>query len=104
MAGNFQQDYRRSNVTYASVSLTTSGNEIDFDIRANTTLFSKVKVAREIVIRNTHPAYIKFNDVENDAIEVFAREGLASSGMPIENIYITTVAGCHIRVYLIGWN
>jgi hypothetical protein len=98
------QDYRRSNVTYASISLTTSGNEIDFDVKAHTALFSKVKVAREIVIRNTHPIYVKFNDVENDAIEAFAREGLASSGMPIENIYVTTVAGCHLRFYLIGWN
>lgn len=98
------QDYRRSNVTYASISLTTSGNEIDFDIGANTTLFSKVKVAREIVIRNTHPAFIKFNDTESDPIEVFAREGLASSGMPIENIYITTVADCIIRVFMVGWN
>lgn len=98
------QDYRRSNVTYAAISLTTSGNEIDFDIRANTALFSKVKVAREIVIRNTHPTYVKFNDISNDAIEVFAREGIASSGMPIENIYITTVAGCIIRVFMIGYN
>jgi hypothetical protein len=98
------QDYRRSNVTYASVSLTTSGNVIDFDIKSNTTLFSKVKVAREIVIRNTHPTYVKFNDTGNDAIEVFAREGVASSGMPIENIYITTVAGCRIRVFMIGYN
>lgn len=98
------QDYRRSNATYASVSLTTSGDVVDLDLRSNTSLFSKVRVAREIVIRNTYPMYVKFNDVENDPIEVFAREGLSSSGMPIENIYITTVAGCLIRVYMIGWN
>jgi hypothetical protein len=100
----YVQDYRRSNVSYASRSLTVSGNVIDLDIGAETGLFSKVVVGREIVIRNTQPFYIKFNSTENDPIEVFAREGIHSSGMPIESIYVTTVEGCHLRFYMVGYN
>jgi hypothetical protein len=104
MANGIMQDYRRSNVTYASISLTASGNLIDYNLAENTTLFNKVKVARELVVRNTHPMFIKLNSETNDPIEVFAREGVATSGIPIENLFITTVAGCVIRVFSVGYN
>jgi hypothetical protein len=104
MVGDKTQDYRRSNITYASVSVTASGNLIDYNIAENTSLFNKVQVARELIVRNTAPMFIKLNSDQNDPIEVFAREGVATSGIPISNLYITTVAGCVIRVFLVGYN
>jgi len=103
MAGEYQ-DYRRSTRQYAAISITTSGNVSDFDVKAETALFDNIRVAQMVVIRNTHPMWLRFNSINSDQVEIFANEGINMANIPVSNIYITTVGGCVIRMLTIGWN
>ena len=98
------QDYRRSNVKYASISYTVPDNMVDFSFKSNTELFDKLQIIRELIIRNTGPIFIKLNDISEDPIEIFAKEGFQTSGFPVEDILITAAQGCVLRITGIGWN
>jgi hypothetical protein len=97
-------DPARAWQNYASITMTASGNLADYDVQANTTLFSKVKQARELMIRNSAEVQIKLNDLQEDPIDIEPYEGLLVSGLPINNLYVTTASGCKFRALLIGWN
>ena len=97
-------DYPRSHVAYDAISLTTSGTIIDYSLKENTTLFDRITVIREMTLRNTLPVYVKLNVVTNAAIELLEGEGINSSGLPIEDIFITAVSGTLVRIFGVGWN
>jgi hypothetical protein len=98
-------DPPRPHVSYSSVSVTVSGNAVDFSIKDNTSLFDRLTYGREVVVRNTYPVLLKLNEQSNDPIELYSYEGISTSGIPISDILITTTAsGSRIRVWILGWN
>jgi hypothetical protein len=97
-------DLSRAHVRYASVSITLAEDVIDWSLRENTTLFDRMNVGREIVLRNTSPVFVRLNSTTNDVIELFEYEGLNMVGYPVEDIFISGATGSIIRVILIGWN
>jgi hypothetical protein len=97
-------DYARAHVRYASVSITLAEDVIDWSLRENTTLFDRMNVGREIVLRNTAPVFVRLNSAFNDVIELFEYEGLNIVGYPVEDIFISGASGAVIRVLLLGWN
>lgn len=99
------QNYRRSIIRYASVTFDISGIVEDLDVKANSTLFDNVEVARELCLRTTQAVDIKFNDSANDKISLFKNEGIDMTDIPITNIYITTTSkGGVIRMWVTGYN
>jgi hypothetical protein len=97
-------DLTRSLIGYASVSLTLAQDVIDWSLKEHTTLFEKMNVGRELVLRNTAPIFIKLNSSTNDTIELFEYEGLNTVGYPVEDIFISGAAGSVIRILMLGWN
>jgi len=99
------QNYRRSIVRYASVVFDISGIVEDLDVRANSTLFDNVEVARELCLRTTQAIDIRFNSPTNDQITLFKGEGIDMGEIPITNVYITTTAeGGFVRLWVTGYN
>jgi len=99
------QNYRRSIVRYASVVFDISGIVEDLDVKANSTLFDNVEVARELCLRTTQPIDIKFNSPTNDQITLFKGEGIDMGEIPISNVYITTTSeGGFVRLWVTGYN
>ena len=96
-------DPSRSYSRYASISIDLS-NVVDYDIKANTALFNRIKVARVCMIRTTAPIYVKFNSTDDDPIEFFSEDGFNFGLLPIENIFITAASSAHIRIVTIGYN
>jgi hypothetical protein len=94
----------RSHVSYAFVSVTLSSNVTDWSLRENTTLFSKIQVGREMVLKNTAPIFVRLNDIANDAIELFEHEGIVTVGYPIEDLFISGASGTIVRVQILGFN
>ena len=97
-------DYPRPKIAYAAKTITISETTEDYDVRANTTLFSKINYARELVLRNVGNVSIKFNETDNDSIDLYNQEGINMVGIPISNIYITTEGSAVVRVWITGWN
>jgi hypothetical protein len=99
------QNYRRSVVKYASVVFDITGIVEDLDVKANSTLFDNVEVARELCLRTTQPIDIRFNSPINDQITLFKGEGIDMGEIPISNVYITTSAvGGFVRLWIVGYN
>lgn len=99
------QNYRRSIIRYASVTFDISGIVEDLDVKANSTLFDNVEVARELCLRTTQPIDIRFNDPANNQIVLFKGEGIDMTDIPISNLYITTSSeGGFVRIWIIGFN
>lgn len=96
-------DPSRAYSRYGSISIDLN-NVVDYNIRENTALFDKVKVARVCMIRTTAPIYVKFNSTDDDPIEFFSQDGFNFGLLPIENIFITAASTSHIRVVIIGYN
>ena len=96
-------DPSRAFTRYASISIDLS-NIVDYNIKENTTLFDKIKVARVCSIRTTAPIYVKLNTTEADPIEFFSNDGFNFGLLPIENIFITAASPTHIRIIIIGYN
>jgi hypothetical protein len=105
---NFNQithDYPRSHVRYGAVTVEIPAGTTDYDIDANTDLFSRVEVAREFNIKTTEDIQIRINDTGNDAIDVWAEEGFILVGYPTTNFFVTTGSSASIlRFIVIGWN
>jgi hypothetical protein len=97
-------DLARAHVRYASVSITLAEDVIDWSIKDHTTLFDKMAVGREIVLRNTAPIFVRLNSATNDVIELFEYEGLNIVGYPVEDIFISGASGAVIRVLILGYN
>ena len=97
-------DPARAWQNYGAITITASGGLTGYDMAANTTLFSKVKTARELMIRNTQEMSVRFNGMQEDEVFIDPYEGLLISGLPISNIYVTATPGCRFKILLIGWN
>lgn len=99
------QDYRRSHISYASVVFDISGAVTDFDVKANSDLFTRINVARELTLRTTKNLDVKFNSIDGDAISLLKSEGIDMTEIPITNIYLTTTTqGAWVRIWIIGYN
>lgn len=98
-------DFPRAGIVYAAITLHVSGAVSDYDVKENTYLFDKLTYGREIVIRSTGAISVKFNAVTNDPVDLFANEGINTSGLPVSNIFITSTGGeSVVRVWMVGWN
>lgn len=97
-------DFARSWVNYESVTITTSSGLINYNVKAETTLFTKITYAREFVLRTTKPANVRLNEVTNDTITLFSNEGLNMAGIPISNVYLDSDPNAVIRIWIVGWN
>jgi hypothetical protein len=96
-------DPSRAYSRYASVSFDLA-NTVDYDVKANTTLFDRTTVARVCMIRSTMPIYVKLNSTDDDPIEFFSNDGFNFGLLPVENIFITAAEEAHIRIVTIGYN
>jgi hypothetical protein len=68
-------------------------------------LFKGITHGREVVLRNTAPILLRLNDPQNDPIELYSYEGINTAGIPVSDLFITTMSGgSDIRVWLLGWN
>jgi hypothetical protein len=98
-------DPARAWVDYASVSLSIESAITDLNVQANSTLFSRIKLGREILIKTDKQIAVKLNLATNDAIDLLDGEALPIAGIPISNIFITTTAaGAFVRIIILGWN
>jgi hypothetical protein len=97
-------DLTRALIRYASVNITLAEDVIDWSLKEHTTLFEKMNVGREVVLRNTAPIFVKLNSSTNDVIELFEHEGLNVVGYPVEDIFISGAAGSIVRILMLGWN
>jgi hypothetical protein len=57
-----------------------------------------------LVLRNVGDVGVRFNDPENDQIDLYSHEGINMEGIPIGNIFLTTSGGAIVRVWMTGWN
>lgn len=89
---------------YAAATITVSGGVTDFNVNQNSSLFSKVSVPTEILIRNgASPLIIKFNAPAHDSVALPANSVLNFSGLIISNIYVTnTEATTTMEVFTLG--
>jgi hypothetical protein len=91
-------------LTYAHVELTTSGAISDYDMVANSSLFSNLTTANEILVRAGADDFsVKFNSVDNDSIPIDATAAFGVGSLVINNLYITCSGATTIRVYVAGW-
>lgn len=97
-------DHSRSYVRYAAVTIDFSSSETNFSVKNNTDLFNNIKWARELVLRTSKAVGVKFNKTTEDEIDLYAGEGINMSGIPIEDIFLTTNTNPVVRIWIVGWN
>jgi hypothetical protein len=98
-------DFPRSNVTYGAVTIQITGPVTEYDVKANTNLFRRINWAREFVLRNSGAISVKLNSLDNDAIDLFANEGINTNGVSIGNVYITSIDDeAIVRIIITGYN
>jgi hypothetical protein len=89
---------------YASVVLTISGAASDYSVQDNSTLFSKLTVAHELLIKDGDSDFtIKFNQASNDSIPIVKAGQISIEGYSITDIFITASGNLTVNLVTLGW-
>lgn len=106
IASTKYKEFPRPYTSYASADVTVSGNASNYDISANTTLFSKISNAQEVLFRVYNgDISIKLNSITNDAITVEAGAWFNVQNLLVNNIYVTTASGSAlVKIMSLGWS
>jgi hypothetical protein len=67
-------DHIRLHNHYEAVKITFTEDKVEFDVKENTTLFTKINWAREWYVKSTADIVIKLNNTDNDGIDVWSYE------------------------------
>jgi hypothetical protein len=91
---------------YASATLTVSGSVVDYNVKDNSSLFTRVSVPTGVKLRNgSSPLTIKFNASTNDPVRLAADEDFEFNGLVVTNMYVTNsgVSATTVDVFTTGW-
>lgn len=96
------QGYPKSFTAYGACDCTVSG-VTNYDVLANTSLFSNITNGNELVVRvYGGNVSIKFNSDTNDVITMSDGESFTFQNLLINNIYITGTAV--VKFTMLGYN
>ena len=106
IASTKYKEFPKPYTAYSSVDVTVSGNSSNYDIAANTTLFSKISNAQEVLFRvYDNDISIKLNAATNDPISVEAGAWFTLQNLLVNNIYVTTASGSAlVKIMSLGWS